>query len=423
MPGKNNFLKKEKKVLALIGKIIGGRKTALQKKKQGLLRRIDNLIDEQLLDALNEARLEKELEFSDKLKHLSNKIEQFKKVRVLEHRAIIGVGGQFSVGKSTFINSLLGKEAILPQKVSITTSISTYIICGDKYQNSAYTKNDQFVILDDEEYKALTHEFTKEHIGVSGFVDNIILERPGFMDNIVSLSSRDEDSDVLWRNIALLDTPGYNKAKGKQQERFTDRKQAAQQLENADFIIWLLSVENGDLSESDSVFLFESLGRKLFETPEQVLIVINKANKKTPTRVGEILEQVKDTLYGQGVSEECLVTVYDSFDREELFQKNHIPDFLKKAADYGRVKSSLKDELRKINKEIKKYLEESLDEEERREKDLYEAILYVEHPEFAGSFVDFYHRTILRQRVIRMCYSKFQNVIKQINDDLRVLKR
>ena len=332
MPEGNQFLQDQKKALALIGKIIGGRKTAPEKKRTNLFRRIDRLIDEQLLDTLNEAGLEEELAFSERLRLLSDKIDQLGKFELLEHKAIIGVGGQFSAGKSTFINSLIGKEAVLPQNVSVTTSISTYIVCGEKHQNSAYTTNHQFVMLADEEYKALTHEFTKRYVGFSRFVDNIILERPDFSDNIVAMSDTGRNSSDLWKNVAFLDTPGYNKARDRQQEQFTDRKQAARQLENVDFVIWLLAVENGDLSESDIDFLWDSLGRKLLEYPERVLVVINKAKKKPDDMVKEILGQIKETLCGAGISEKCLVTAYDSFAREELFGQTHIIDFLKKAA-------------------------------------------------------------------------------------------
>lgn len=374
MPKRNHFLQDPKQALALIGKIIGGRKTAPEKKRTNLFRRIDRLIDEQLLDTLNEAGLEEEeLAFSERLRLLSDKIEQLGKFELLEHKAIIGVGGQFSVGKSTFINSLIGKEPVLPQNISVTTSISTYIICGKKDQNSAYTTNHQFIKLADEEYKALTHEFTETYVGFSRFVDNIILERCDFSDNIVAASDTDRNGG-LWGNIALLDTPGYNKARDGQQERFTDRKQAAEQLENVDFLIWLLSVENGDLSESDMDFLFESLGSKLSECPERVLVVINKAKKKDDTMMKEILEQVEETLRNAGISEKCLVTAYDSIAREERFGKTHIIDFLKKAASLGRNKKDLKDELQEIQKDIQKCLDERLKYEKSREKNYTEPL-------------------------------------------------
>lgn len=374
MPKRNHFLQDPKQALALIGKIIGGRKTAPEKKRTNLFRRIDRLIDEQLLDTLNEAGLEEEeMAFSERLRLLSDKIEQLGKFELLEHKAIIGVGGQFSVGKSTFINSLIGKEPVLPQNISVTTSISTYIICGKKDQNSAYTTNHQFIKLADEEYKALTHEFTETYVGFSRFVDNIILERCDFSDNIVAASDTDRNGG-LWGNIALLDTPGYNKARDGQQERFTDRKQAAEQLENVDFLIWLLSVENGDLSESDMDFLFESLGSKLSECPERVLVVINKAKKKDDTMMKEILEQVEETLRNAGISEKCLVTAYDSIAREERFGKTHIIDFLKKAASLGRNKKDLKDELQEIQKDIQKCLDERLKYEKSREKNYTEPL-------------------------------------------------
>ena len=93
MPEGNQFLQDQKKALALIGKIIGGRKTAPEKKRTNLFRRIDRLIDEQLLDTLNEAGLEEELAFSERLRLLSDKIDQLGKFELLEHKAIIGVGG------------------------------------------------------------------------------------------------------------------------------------------------------------------------------------------------------------------------------------------------------------------------------------------------------------------------------------------
>lgn len=424
MPKRNHFLQDPKQALALIGKIIGGRKTAPEKKRTNLFRRIDRLIDEQLLDTLNEAGLEEEeLAFSERLRLLSDKIEQLGKFELLEHKAIIGVGGQFSAGKSTFINSLIGKEPVLPQNISVTTSISTYIICGKKDQNSAYTTNHQFIKLADEEYKALTHEFTETYVGFSRFVDNIILERHDFSDNIVAASDTDRNGGDWWKHVALLDTPGYNKARDGQQERFTDRKQAAEQLENVDFLIWLLSVKNGDLSESDMDFLFESLGSKLSECPERVLVVINKAKKKSDTAMKEILEQVEETLRNAGISEKCLVTAYDSIAREERFGKTHIIDFLKKAASLGRNKKDLKDELQEIQKDIQKCLDERLKYEMSREKKLYRAIVEAKFPEYAGSLVDSYHLAVLRQRIIRMCSAKFQNVIKHVNHDLRILVR
>lgn len=418
----NSFLVKPAKGLGLIGKVVGQRKTKTEERKEFIIRHVDRLLDEQMLDALNAVGLEQELEFSDRLKKISDKVEEIEKFKLLRQRAVVGIGGQFSAGKSTFINSFLKRgEAILPRGITATTSISTYIIYGNIRQNRAYTTDHRFVGLSDEEYQALTHEFSEKYVGLSKFVDNIIIESKNFADHVGGVEDDVRITKTLWKHIALLDTPGYNKSTERQQERFTDRKQAEKQLSNADFVIWLLSVENGDLKDEDIKFLRCSLGDKLDSAPEKILIVINKAGKKTSTQVEEILQQVENTLHDEGIFVQ--VTAYDSHQRKEFFNEAHIATFLKAASEYGRHKTDLREELQGIQAELEKSLDDMDKKEKKQETSLYNAILNAGSSKSIGTMVDAYLRTLLRQRVIQVCKRRLRDVNVQIDSELRKLEK
>jgi len=97
--------------------------------------------------------------------------------------------------------------------------------------------------------------------GFSAFVDSIIIEASDY---------------ILPEEIALLDTPGYTKYDQDSDSKrvLSDRQKAFKQLSISDYLIWLIDIDSGAITEDDIQFI-ESLPIK---TP--VLIIFTKADLK-----------------------------------------------------------------------------------------------------------------------------------------------
>lgn len=63
----------------------------------------------------------------------------------LAAKVIVGVGGAFSAGKSSFLNSVLGRK-ILSVEIDPTTSIPTYLMYGDCQRIKAILKDRKSVV-------------------------------------------------------------------------------------------------------------------------------------------------------------------------------------------------------------------------------------------------------------------------------------
>lgn len=74
---------------------------------------IDKLIDKEILDDCSILRLENEYELYSRLAALSDRLINRLKYKLLKNKVIIGVGGQFSAGKSAFLNVIIGKKVMI----------------------------------------------------------------------------------------------------------------------------------------------------------------------------------------------------------------------------------------------------------------------------------------------------------------------
>ena len=192
----------------------------------------------------------------------------------LAQKVVIGIGGKFSAGKSTLINTLLGKKQLVTE-IDPTTSLPTYLLQGNEPSVTALNLFNKKVNLSMEEFQTLNHD-----------------EKQNYGSQIGSLltSAFITDPDFKWQNLALLDTPGYNKPEDNDHSARTDESVARSQLNAAQFIVWLVSAEDGTIKEDDLLFL-ASLNADI---PR--LVLINKSDIKTPDDVENIVALVKKTL-------------------------------------------------------------------------------------------------------------------------------
>ncbi len=302
---------------------------------------MNRMIDQQVLDTVKTLHLSDELGLSHRLQRLSDRVEEFQKNHLLKGRAIIGIGGSFSAGKSAFINSLFQSQIKLPEDTTTTTAIPTYFMNGKDLQILAYTKNNQPIPLMEKEMKAFTHQFDQNyHIGFAPFLKNLFIV------------NQKED----FQQLAFLDTPGYSKPgdaiKGKRE--ITDYNIAQSQLRTVDYLIWLVDA-NRTLTASDLDFI-ESL-----QNPCPMLLVFTKADTRTEEDLQAQVSLAKETLKNKQIRLYG-VTCYSSLENKEYIGKDVLAGFLRMAEEGAAQKKDVGDEMNDILQEVDQYLEERISE-------------------------------------------------------------
>ena len=221
--------------------------------------------------------------FADILKSLNLELEHFREFCEfpdLAQKVVVGVGGAFSAGKSSLINTLLGKKRLVVE-IDPTTSLPTYLLYGEQEQITALNLFRRRVILSQDEFASLTHE---EKIKYGSQIAGLL--RSAFVS----------DPDFAWKNIALLDTPGYSKPDSEQWSERTDESVARSQLNLSNFIIWVVSATQGTISEDDLKFL------ATLNADIPKLIVVSRADAKTPEDIAKIVALIKQTTAERGVN-------------------------------------------------------------------------------------------------------------------------
>lgn len=294
----------------------------------GIVDEIYALIDRRLMPMLPNLKYAQS-DVLELLINVKNRITELHKASILKQRAVLGVGGKFSAGKSCFINSIT--DAGLPEGQRATTSIATYIVKSDRPGNLAVTSRDLSVDLDNEAVEALTHEFSRLYgIGFVRFIDNLIIRSATFR----------------YPEIAILDTPGYSKADSGKNADASDAEIAMRQLGSVDALVWLMDIENGVINETDLKFI-ESL-----KSAAKILFIFNKADLRPLDTVSEIVNQTKAILLDRPEFEQRIFDVigYSSRNCETVVGGDALERFLTYVCSLASNKRSLEEMLEEAQK-------------------------------------------------------------------------
>lgn len=308
------------------------------------------------------------------------------------NKAVIGIGGRFSAGKSCFINSLIdAKEHILPENQQPTTSISTYIINGTERANTVLTANGSSISVDDDAINALTHRFYEIYnIGFSKYIGNIVLKTPKFN----------------YQNIALLDTPGYNKSDANKKQDASDREQARKQLENVDHIIWVV--------DSDSVIKNEDLEfLQMLNNQNPILVVMNKADKKMPEFIREIIDNSRESLQNGGINTYDVVG-YNSQAGKEILSDGVIKTFLDNIDASGSTAAANKRNYLQICNDILDQLKTQLKLSKKTLKQYEAAIMNTSEFSCVETIINEYKQSIILKSELEDMCETIKNALKKI---------
>ena len=152
--------------------------------------------------------------------HASNELARLESI--IDEPIKIAIVGQFSSGKSTFLNALLGRE-ILPSGITPITSKVCEIRYGEAYELEVRYKDSSI------KHKPLSFLHTFDELE-NTHIQDFRLYAP----------------NEMLRQICFLDTPGFNS------QNAIDTQTTNQILESVDGIIWLSLIDNvGKQSEKD----------------------------------------------------------------------------------------------------------------------------------------------------------------------------
>ncbi|MGN8465613.1 dynamin family protein [Helicobacter pylori] len=194
----------------------------------------------------------------------------------LFQKTIVAVGGGFSMGKSTFLNNLLGLKLKLPEDMNPTTAIPTYCLKGKREVLMGFSQNGGMVELP---HLTFDHQFLNSlGFNLKEIMPFMLLSAPS----------------VPFEFLCFIDTPGYNP--GNQGYTGGDKEASKESLKHAKHILWLVSCESGDIHKDDLEYLQE-----LYEEGKQVFIVLSRADRRTKSQLEVVAKQIKETLEDNGI--------------------------------------------------------------------------------------------------------------------------
>lgn len=360
--------------------------------------RLYQVIDGDLLNLMGAINFNEEIEVFNKLSILKDKMYEQSKMKLLSKKCVIGIGGKFSAGKSRFINSILGDD-ILPEDTIPTTSIGTYIIKDiEEEQFFGNTFNDMDVRLDREAIQAITHLFNKKYnLGFSHIIRHLLIKT----------------SKLSYDNLVLLDTPGYSKDDSTIVKESQDEMVAKINLKTADYVIWLVDIENGVINQTDLDFLQE------LDQCHQILVVFNKCDKVPKQKYKEVINYSELTLKETGLNIFDVVA-YSAMEGKE-YGSNSIERFFIEADSYCKQKEDMNVQLQEINSIYEEYFRHEIIRLKENDRKLNNIIFRCEKPVQLNAIVEvkkqnnasFSKNSIYRTRY-RQLYRKLKEIINSI---------
>ena len=212
-----------------------------------------------ILDVL-ETTMTSHLDGSDE-RELLSKIKTIRAKRK-DSKLYLAVVGEFSSGKSTFINALLGfrllKEAVMP-----TTACATYI------QNKGKELMIEVVFFDGRQYLATSDDFES----LAEYINLAFEKNYHGMDAIIEALTSDQDvaksvkslkinlpNAKIPKNVVIIDTPGFNPGSSSVDNHYEITKNV---VENIADVALILTPQEQAMSATLISFLTKTLSRCL----------------------------------------------------------------------------------------------------------------------------------------------------------------
>ena len=245
----------------------------------------------------------------DDLREVQYELQTFSQFPTLFKNNTVAIGGGFSAGKSQFINSLLNEEAVkLSVDIKPTTAIPTYIVHNEKVCLLGCNEKGGLVNLSD----------------IDGNIGDYFSHRSEAEFNFKTLMPYMVlTAPTNLKHLTFIDTPGYNPSSSENSTTGEDNETAAEFIQTAQALIWLIPVDAGTIPQTDLDFLEETLLEN-----QPLYIVLSKADKRPQNAILEVMKNIQEELDDQGI-DYLGISAYSASKAEELaYHKQSLKDFL-----------------------------------------------------------------------------------------------
>lgn len=200
----------------------------------------------------------------------------------------ISVFGEFSAGKSTFLNALMGEE-ILSVATEPTTAVPTFIRYAREFNIEIQRQDGQKLVLFDGEPPVWTR-----FVGRGSVLNTLRRQQHQIREFLARWTKEGEQAgevrhttiqiplEWLKRGLELVDTPGANN------EYTVHRKFTEQVAGESDIAILIMDAASGGGRRTEYDF-FNSVNRRV----SQVVLVVTKMDRLDPEERQELLEEIR----------------------------------------------------------------------------------------------------------------------------------
>ena len=256
-----------------------------------------------IIDSLK--RLQQEIPDSLSLKDIKQDIGNT--IRNISSPLLIMVMGEFSTGKSTFINALVGQD-VAKVDAKPTTAVITKLVYGANDKITVVFRDGSRKEYDANSFAKLTAEGDKK--------SNELHEKMDYVERAMPIK--------ILKSMTIIDSPGLNSIKAVHEE--TTRRF----MDNADTVIWLFDAHNpGRQTEIDAL---KRLNPRL--SPLVLVNKIDTIDEDEGDSVEQVITDIERTLRNNKLDAQRIVGVSAKMamqgkknNNEKLVEESRIADF------------------------------------------------------------------------------------------------
>lgn len=207
----------------------------------------------------------------------------------LKGKKSIAFVGEFSAGKTSIVNRILGQEGLLAVSAEATTAIPTYIMGGESQRFSFVSPDDRMKSLSETTFRKVSKQVLANVKGVPKLLKYFVMT-----SNLPVLDG-----------LSILDTPGFSSNDAEDAER------TIEVINECDALYWVFDVNNGTVNRRSLKLIKENLHRPLF-------VVINKCDTKSKSEIDKVEKLIRQTLHDEGVEVLKFLRFGNNVDPEEI---------------------------------------------------------------------------------------------------------